>query len=189
MTPTTIIAVDVLDKIGAAASEEAFWGAAAVIVAITGVRATVRAAAPRRRLNYHVSTLPLFAREGANGEGLRVSLEGRALDNPRLVQIHLSSEGTRDITSAHFDQERPIVIELDRPILRVVNVETFPAEAAAPPFLADGSNRLEVGPGRLGKDGSVTYTLLIDGHTKHKLRHSLTDVKVKESKIVVDECL
>ncbi|MFG2489245.1 hypothetical protein ACGFSI_41740 [Streptomyces virginiae] len=192
MTRNQTAAIDLIAQAAPLWESPTFWAAGAVGatlgVGAVAAWATLRAARPKRQLAYWHDTLPLIQQPTLGtlvqrriaGSGLEVRLHGQALENPRLVTIHLRNTGRSDITSAQFDGGAPIRLLLDLPILELIAVDSVPEEATPPALsFADPPLELRIGPGRIGAGCSVTYTVLVDGHTDVRLRHGLADVKVR----------
>ncbi|MTE19734.1 hypothetical protein F0L17_11480 [Streptomyces sp. TRM43335] len=170
-----------------AESESVFaslWAAAAVFatlgVGIGAMWATLRASNPKRRITYWMGDTPLLQSHHRLEGGLQVSRNGRTLADPRLVRIRMTNTSRRDVPSSAFDQSKPIRIGVGRPILESLGTESEPADAAPPQESVVGTE-LHIGPGRIGRNQSVTYLVLIDGEPTYSCHHSLIDVTVEET--------
>lgn len=64
-----------------------------------------------------------------------------------------------------------------------------PTSHAEPPAAVFEGEELRVGPGHLGQDESVTYTVLVDRYPPRMsltLTHPLVDVRVREDRSLLD---
>ncbi|MET9085446.1 hypothetical protein ABZX77_26780 [Streptomyces sp. NPDC004237] len=169
---------------------ETFWTAAGVAVAVLvgcgAIWAAFRTAHPRRRLNCTISHTPLV-RPALNGS-LEVSHNGTALTDPYLVEVVLTNPGRRDIASSAFDRGEPFRVRLAVPYAELVETESDPSAALAPPARVCGAE-LRIGPGRIGCGTTVTYRVLVDTVPAHDCRHSLLDVRVHCATIPVTDRL
>ncbi|MFF3326421.1 hypothetical protein [Streptomyces sp. NPDC002889] len=159
-----------------------FWAAAAVFatlgVGVGAMWATLRANNPKRRLAYWMGSTRLVASDHL--DSLEIRRHGTFLSEPRVVRVQLVNTGRRDISSAAFDRDLPIVMDLGIPILELLGTESHPPISAAPEAAAQGTT-LRIGPGRLGRKESVTYLVLVDGRPEYSCQHTLVDVDVKET--------
>lgn len=158
---------------------ETFWTAAGVAVAVVvgcgAIWAALRAAHPRRRLNYSVSHTPLVHRrvDGC----LEIRRNGTLLADPHLVTVVLTNPGRRDIASSAFDRGEPFRVDLAVPYAEILGTESQPSAAQAPTARITGAE-LSIGPGRIGCGTTITYHLLVDTAPSYHCRHSLLDVRV-----------
>ncbi|MFD9316165.1 hypothetical protein ACFWDQ_00335 [Streptomyces sp. NPDC060053] len=159
---------------------ETFWTAAGVAVAVVvgcgAIWAAFRAAHPRRRLNWTVGHAPLVRRP-IDGS-LEISRNGTQLINPHLVTVVLTNPGRRDIPSSAFDRGEPFRVRLAVPYAELLDTESRPSDAQAPPARLRGAE-LSIGPGRIGSGTTVTYHVLVDTVPTHDCSHSLLDVRVQ----------
>ncbi|SFK60097.1 hypothetical protein [Streptomyces pini] len=173
-----------MEYLHASDATEALWAAAAVFatigVGIGAMWATLRASNPKRCITYWTGDTPLLRSHQRLEGGLQVSRNGRTLADPRLVHIRITNTSRRDVPSAAFDRGEPIKVDIGKPILEVLGTETDPADAA-PPQKSVAGTELRIGPGRIGRNQSVTYLLLIDGDPVYTWSHSLIDVTVEET--------
>ncbi|MFC8127202.1 hypothetical protein [Streptomyces sp. NPDC057302] len=181
MTRGETQASDLVEGLGPFWESGTFWAAAAAVVAVVAVYVTHRAAHPRRRLMYAFTSDPLVQRHQRemSTRVLRVSLGDQELSDPRLVTLRLECRGTRDISSAQFENGKPIEVVLGVPILELVSMSTEPPDVHPTTFdVVDGV--LRIGPGRLGAGETVSYTVLVDGAPdQYTLRRELIDVRVR----------
>ncbi|RSS79503.1 hypothetical protein [Streptomyces sp. WAC06614] len=161
-----------------------FWAAGAVVAALLvgagTMWAALRAANPKRRIEFWMKDTPLLRDHRTLSGHLEVLRNGSTLADPRLVRVLVRNSSRRDVASAAFDQGTPLRMNLGVPILDVLSTEVKPATAQAPPSAVDGSE-LRIGPGRIGRGSQVTYLLLVDGRPTFSCQHSLIDVTVTEA--------
>ncbi|MBV7700455.1 hypothetical protein [Streptomyces sp. TRM70350] len=96
------------------------------------------------------------------------------------MSIYVRNPSRRDITSSAFDQGLPLRVDLGTPILDLLDAESTPTTAQAPPATITGAE-LHIGPGRIGRQSQLTYSVLVDGEVFFRFRHSLIDVEVTEA--------
>lgn len=146
-----------------------FWGVAGIVVAVVvgaiGVWAAFRAADPRQVVTWKLrAVVPLLTRGNLHGVGdtLEIRLDGKALDDPRTVDILMRNQGKRDISTAAFDQLRPLRLELGTPIAKLLRTESTPPE-----FKSLGvevhDTAIDIGPGLFKRGQSMVISLLVDG--------------------------
>jgi hypothetical protein len=161
-----------------------FWAVAGVIVGIASVAAilaTWQKGAPRRLLLYSlpVATSLLSQHLGGRADSdLRLTYRGRELINPYAATLRLESKGRRDIRSADFDQNKPLVFDLGVPIVAVVGgSETFaiPAETIS----IDG-NSVKVAPTLIRPGVALRLSLLTEGQPHITPRSPLIDIALRE---------
>lgn len=178
-----------IQELGPFWKSDIFWGAVAALAALGTIWATMRAANPRRTLHYEFNVMPLVQQhEGLTGS-LEIRFNGNLLQDPHIIWAGLSNMGKRDISSSHFDQDRPIKMIMGVSVVNLLSIVTHGGTAAAPTASVQGGE-LHVGPGRIGRGDVVTYALLVDGKPNCSLTHELIDVKVKQERSIEldDEC-
>jgi hypothetical protein len=163
-----------------------FWAGAGVIVAVVfglGNLFNQYAVAPRRKLTFGMPVdAPLVSGSDRMGPGLEVRYTGKPLTDPRILEIHLASRGSRDIPSDVFDQGRPLVLDVGIPIVTVLQSTSVPASAPVPDIETEGQT-LKVGPGLIQKGQALTFTVLADGPSAQLTCQSyLINVKIREQR-------
>jgi hypothetical protein len=161
----------------------AFWvgvaGVAAVAVAAWVGWAAVN---PRRRLSYG---MPVVTRLLNAGTDVRQSLEvrrgGVLLADPHVLEVVLISRGRLGIPSSAFDKDKPLTLDVGAPIIEVLQTTTT-AGGAVPGYGIDGST-LTIGPDRIGRRQTITFSLLVDGPrpTLTCPQPPLNDVQIRKS--------
>ena len=95
-------------------------GAVAGVLALIGIVIgviTYRRQFPKRELQYEVETFQLLREYSHPASGLKVLLDGRAIADPHVVRIKVSSRSRADIPTASFDSGAPIEFESSKPIV------------------------------------------------------------------------
>lgn len=160
------------------------WSAASVLVGLLAVEATLRAAHPKRRLAYRMhSVAPLVPASGPLRDGLAMSLNGVALQDPHVLQFELENWGRKDIPSSAFDSGTPIRIDLGCDVVSILETTSKPSHAVAPALSADGQSVL-IGPSLIARGQRISITVLADGPRPELTAHvALIDVSVRRSQV------
>ncbi|MEU9605444.1 hypothetical protein [Streptomyces sp. NPDC048057] len=135
-----------------------------VLVGVLGAWATFRSANPKLRLQWWtVAQPPLF--DSRFGGPITVSAAGITINEPRIVQFHLTNIGRRDITSSIFHNGESLDFKFNSPIVAPLELRSEPEGTRLPdvqlPPGAEG--RVEVRPGHIRRGQMITVTLLLDG--------------------------
>lgn len=148
----------------------------AILLAVVSVYYARRALfPPKRRLSYCVeSSSPLVQGAGHLAGAIEVSREGVPLSDPHVVVLWLKNTGRHAIASEHFDQGRPVELDLSAQIVDLVT-----AGGSAQASCAVHGAVIAYGPELLSKGQKVTFTALVDGAPDFSLRQHLIDVEVK----------
>ncbi|MFJ8045940.1 hypothetical protein ACIRBX_36055 [Kitasatospora sp. NPDC096147] len=165
-------------------SAGAFWQyvittVVGVLVGALAAWATIRSANPKRVINWWVksNTSLIVPQLPAGGGGLTVQLGGQQLQKPRIVELVITNEGSRDITAAMFHNNASIRFGFDGTnVCAVLSVDTQPTGTVLPsldigPVVSVGTARLaedwvDVLPSLLSRGQAVTVTVLVDGDEK-----------------------
>lgn len=143
---------------------------------------------PRCRLRYAlVYAIPIKSEKMENRASGSKSDEvpPSSLSNPYQLEIQLSAHGSRDISSAAFDEGRPLILDCGVPLIaQSINVYYTPGSVLPPKTTVNGS-ALEVGPGLINRHHVLSYSILAEG-AKESIRlvcrSSLTDVAVRRDR-------
>jgi len=132
-----------------------------------------------RTLIYGMSPpTPLMNYFPANEDDVQILHKGEKLKNPHLAELTLQLRGRRDITSADWDADQPLTLDVGVPILAVLNSTSQPPVRPIP-RLSVNDTALIVGPGLIAKDQKITFTLLVDNdNPRLTLKTHLQDVKI-----------
>ncbi|MFG2060450.1 hypothetical protein ACGFIK_03420 [Micromonospora sp. NPDC048871] len=164
-----------------------FWvTTAGVLLATTigtiSISATYRAAVPKRRLVYGVTTnIPMLrvSDQELDGEDIRVMIGDEVLKNPTFVEVRIANYGRRDIPSQLFDKGEPLQIHLKsvlvRPVGYVCNLPNVPT-----PTLTADERSVCIGPSLLAAGQIIVLRMMVDGAPNPTLSSPLIDTKIDE---------
>jgi hypothetical protein len=160
-----------------------FWAAAAVVAAVViGVGtmwATLRAANPKRSIQYAMEETRLFQPHEHLDGAMELRRNGVLLTDPRIVRVRIRNNGRRDVSANDFDGAQPIQACFGVPVLELLSSGSQPSTSHTPAAIVSG-NELRIGPGRFGKATETSYVVLIDGPPAFEMRHSLLNVPMRE---------
>jgi hypothetical protein len=167
---------------------------AGVAVGGMGVWGTLRAANPKRKINWWVesnTSLLSISERPNSGEPLTVHLGSYALQNPRVVELMIANVGSRDITASMFHADQAMRFDFgDVAVCGILARRSEPEGTVLPPFdtepvrtvgtTSSAGNWLDLQPCLLKRRQSVTLTVLIDGEEQKVkcLSAGLVDVAV-----------
>lgn len=138
--------------------------AAALLVGAATVYVTWAAANPRRVLVYSMPSAASLLTEStphlADGD-LQVSYQGHELRNPYVVSVRVESRSRKDIRSIDFDQGKPLVLDINIPIVAYLG-ESTPIEFDSKSIRTNGS-RIELGPMLIRRRQAIQMEVLADG--------------------------
>ena len=135
---------------------------------------------PYRRFSHSVRTSPLVSRQLHGLPKLTVAYDGSTVLNPYLVTIEIASTGRADISSASFDGQKPILFQLNVPVL--VEIEQTPStdSVSARLVFAPGDSTIKLAPALLPKQFSIRATYLCDGKPANQPRIELADITIRD---------
>lgn len=140
-----------------------FWAGFGLIVTIVVGIVTLwvmwRAALPRRKLVYEITSVRMASTEV---EGKLELPDDTKPHNLYVVTLRLSNRGRMDIPSSDFDQGAPIRFDIASRIFSVAAVVSTPATAPIPPVTVVGGSLL-VGPGLILRGQQIEITLFVEG--------------------------
>src|SRR5262249_52542664 len=111
-----------------------------------------------------ISQTALVVREARQqvGLNLEVTLNGRALRDPRVALIQIDSRSRRDIRRIDFENSAPLVFDVGTPILEVLAVDVGGPEM--PDIKVEARHAaLAIGPGLIKTGQTIRISLLTDG--------------------------
>ncbi|CPU02920.1 Uncharacterised protein [Mycobacteroides abscessus] len=133
----------------------------------------------RKTLQIDATTAALLTSDVNEREGLRVELDGRTVNDPYILDFHISNIGPKDVASGDFDKEKPLSIFLDAEIVARLQPS---GENEEDTFAAvNGAKDLQVLPGKIAVGERHTIRLLVDGKPNRDFNlanHPLIDTDV-----------
>lgn len=147
------------------------WAAAGVVATVLTLPISVltvivtNRTVPKRWLIYGIKSTEKLP---ANDPRLHVDLNGSRLETPYIQVIRLTCRGRQDIPSNQFDQGFPLEIDVGSPNVELIGAASNPASMDPLPATVNGTI-LEVGPGLIKKDQTMTFTLLMEGRGSERL--------------------
>ncbi|OFI39404.1 hypothetical protein BIU82_13815 [Arthrobacter sp. SW1] len=160
------------------------WAIAAVVVAVITIGVMFyldRKRNPRREFAYEVTASPLVSSKIRGLDKLAVSYDGSPLAHPYLVTVRMASTGRADISSTSFDGNKPVIIELNVPILGEIEQSTSMETVGARLKYASGETSLVLPPSLLPKGFSIHGSYLCDGIPQIESRIELADITIRNT--------
>ena len=158
---------------------------AGVLAVIAAIWATLYASRPRRALVYYAMTeRPVQQLDQAWLSMLDPNVYGQL---PVIITFVLRGAGRLDVPTSVFDNSTPITVSVTgAEIRRVLQVGTRRGGGLAPPSEVR-DNKLEIGPGLIGRNQILTYTLagvdltgtIPPGRVPATLTNALIDTKLR----------
>ncbi|MFI7138644.1 hypothetical protein ACIBQ5_13035 [Streptomyces massasporeus] len=150
---------------------------AGIAVGGMSVWGTLRAANPKRKINWWVesnTSLLSISERPNDGAPLTVHLGSYALQNPRVVELMIANVGSRDITASMFHADQSMRFDFGSvAVCGILARRSEPEGTVLPGFDAEpvrtigttssAGNWLDLQPCLLKQGQSVTVTVLIDG--------------------------
>jgi hypothetical protein len=166
-----------------------FWTEACVAAAIVAIIITVLLwyiGTPRRLLIYSLfsDTALLASRvRELTGSDLTVSLHTEILSDPHVVSVRVESRSRRDIRGTDFESDKPLVIDVGTPILKILDCETGGTAMPAVCVGTSGS-ALNIGPALIKRHQVIAVNLLTDAKPQLTCPNPpLADVTIKQRRI------
>jgi hypothetical protein len=147
--------------------------AAAVVIGIATVWAT-RRGVRRRRILLSYEASPLLP-SGNKGGLLAVTFRDIPAENPYLVTVRIRNLGPTDLTTAHFDQGKPLRVDLQCQMLGVTRT-SLPGSTISRAVGAEAV--LELAPCLLRVDDEWVVEAVVDGKPDCDLSSPLIDTDV-----------
>jgi hypothetical protein len=142
---------------------------AAVLGAVAGWRAL-----SRRRLHISVTTTPLIATEAHRIPNMRITLEKRAVDHPFATTIKIANTGQHDVETVHFDQARPVRVDLAVPVIQLIQAPDRGIRCSI-----DGHAVL-IGPDLMSRGSVTEIKVVTEGRPAlTNISHHLANTRVK----------
>ena len=130
---------------------------------IIGVVATIITAylSLRKRRISLTSTSSAIIRSPDDSLGLdiEVRVNDQKVANPVLMKIEMQNLGPKDLPSSQFDQNKPLTLDINMPVLSIVASIGF---EHLPMISPDNANHIEIQPELLRKGKTWTLTALVD---------------------------
>ncbi|SEA68026.1 hypothetical protein [Leifsonia sp. 21MFCrub1.1] len=160
----------------------AWVGWAALVVAVVAVPVTVWATRKWGNRNARLD-LPVIAAailpNGVKPGPLAVTYRDLPVDDPHLVTVALTNSGPRDLTSAHFDGAKPIVISFDKMFYGVTETAGNPQISSPGVGAAGAEATVLLGPALLKRGTSWSFTAVVDGPAEVAIDAPLIDTDIK----------
>lgn len=148
-----------------------------VLAAVATVLGTVAAwrALSRRRLHISIATpTPLIATDAHKIPNIRITLETRAVDHPYAATIKIVNAGQHDVETVHFDQARPVRIDLAVPVIHLIQAPDREIRCSI-----DG-NAVLIGPDLVSRRSVTEIRVVTEGKPSlESISHHLANTKVK----------
>ncbi|WP_327390925.1 hypothetical protein OG728_31935 [Streptomyces microflavus] len=139
----------------------------AVAVGAVAAFATLRAANPKRRLDWETGySVPLLITPQTGAGVLELTHNGVPVAHPRIVELRLRNSGRRDITQAQFHGNASLTFDLGSRVVGVLGMTSSPAGAIPPVVTLTPSARpsvVEIPPSLLARKQVFEVTVLLDG--------------------------
>ncbi|MFW5469505.1 hypothetical protein ACOCJ4_05600 [Knoellia sp. CPCC 206435] len=153
-------------------------GTVAAVAAIPVTVLVGRWARPRRaRLAFGFTKRSLTV---ALSERIEVRIDGVDVADPWLLSVRLANRGTRDIRSADFDRDRPILIEIGPAVpVSLLDEPSGGVWSRDSISLAKNQNAVALAPERVAKGAELQLTVIVSGKPEPTLIHHLIDIEVE----------
>ena len=145
-----------------------FWAVTAGVLAlaqvILGLFAIVMPSIlTRKKITYELLTAePLINLPAGISPSLHVSHDGMPLDDPYVVVVRLVYRGRRDLTSAEFDQDGPLCVDVGIEIKALLRISFSPSKQPVPKVRVNGT-ALDIGPSLIRKKLVMVFVILANG--------------------------
>jgi hypothetical protein len=167
-----------------------------IAVGVLGAWATLRSSDPKRKVVWWVqSNTPLIRPD--EDRTVAVTLQGLPLNNPRVVELVIANQGSRDITADMFHANDSMRFDFGVYVCKILDIATQPGGSVRPsleagpyrlvasgtvPSRVEFSTWVEFAPSLLSRGQVVTVTVLVDGYAPQVVCVSapLVDVQVRE---------
>jgi hypothetical protein len=159
-----------------------FWAVALFVVAVATLVFTYalwRAGNPRREIVYSTPVVAALL-SGAGrvaGDKIAVTVNGKAVLAPYLVELLIESRSRRDIRSADFDQGKPLVFEV---IASCAELTDMRGQVDTGNVHVDGGE-ITIAPCLIRKGIIARMQFMTDGKPDVRYHSPLVDVSVRES--------
>jgi len=155
----------------------------AIVLGLGAIGATIfvyRKQSPRREFTYSVEASPLVSTQVRGLDKLSVAFDGVPLSHPYLVTVNVASTGRADIASSSFDGGKPILFDLNVPVLAQLGHKTSTDTVGARLRFAEGDTAIALDPSLLPKRYRIRAAYLCDGEPHVVPRIELADISIRE---------
>jgi hypothetical protein len=153
-----------------------------VLVALAGAFFAWRALfPPRRRLTVtEQSVVSMLSNASHQMTGVEVTRSGQKLVDPHIVSVTVNNAGRHAVTSDHFDQDRPVVIDLGVPVIEVIKSCYGGKSGFVDVRCSVNGTRVALGPDLLPRKSELVVQVLTSGRPKlTSVDHRLVDTAVQ----------
>jgi hypothetical protein len=123
---------------------------------------------------------PLVATRVIGLDDLAVSFAGSQLRDPYLVNLVVAFTGRADISSSSFDGQKPVVFELNVPVLAEIEHAASTSKVGARLEYVEGESAIRLTPSLLPQGFLLRATYLCDGEPVVQPVLELTDISIRE---------
>ena len=171
------------------------WYTNGTVIGVTGVAVGVvaiviaivlwRFGAPHGLLEYSMPiSKALVSRSPRLGaDDLQVTMRGKVVRNPYLGTLCIINRGRRDIRSSDFDQDTPLILNLNVPVLDVLSSPNSDDQ----PIGFEGGEEIHLLPMLIRRGRQISVNVLTEGKPTLSCRESLADVRVRSQRGVSDD--
>lgn len=148
-----------------------FLGAASALAGVLGVLGTLRASRgllARRLLTYRLIDSRPLPQPGAQPSTRHVPRHAATKTTPEsaIVTIKVANRSRRDIPSRAFDQQRPLRLDVNAEVLKIVEIKSRPEGFMVPRIEADGT-AVALGPSLIKTRQTITFSAVISSGRPH----------------------
>lgn len=181
------MSLNVFMRITAATATVEHWYTNGTVIGITGVVIGVagvivaivlwRFGTPRGLLEYsmHEPKALVSRSSSVDTNELEVTFHGKKVQDPYLATIRLANHGNRDVRSSDFDQNQPIVFDLNAEIIDVLSSSNPDARH----FSFEKEGKLLLPPTLIRRNEEISVDVLTEGAPTLSCHQKLADVKVR----------
>ncbi|MFF5200225.1 hypothetical protein ACFY3B_11540 [Micromonospora parva] len=153
----------------------------AVIAIVVGALAARRWGARRRLLRFDCIITPLILVPSKHLEAwskdlIKVTYRDLEVKEPHLAQIRLRNVGPSDVSSAHFDEGKPLSINLNCIMYGIIS-SSIPTATTTPAI--GGEAIIELGPHLLRRGEEWLVSALVSGYPVLEIESSLIDTDLR----------
>jgi hypothetical protein len=177
-----------LHAAGAWYASGTFWTGAGAVVAAVAAAAAVATTKVTRAVGFPRGRLYCWLRAAAPLLTVPAGIDdleirygvGSLLASPYFLTIELTSRGRKDIPTEAFDHGQPLTLDVNSPVVKVIQVLSEP-ETLQPPKITFTGTELRVGPNLIGRQQKITIMVLTDGgQPLLSCRSPIRDVEIME---------
>ncbi|WP_159828362.1 hypothetical protein [Arthrobacter sp. 9AX] len=156
---------------------------ATVVLGLGAIAATIyvfRKQSPRREFSYDLRATPLVSGAVRGSDRLTLAYDGSPVTNPYLVTLQLASSGRADITSSSFDGDKPILFELNVPILAEIEQTPSTSTVSAQLQYNGEGSVIQLPPSLLPKGFGIRASYVCDGEPTLEPKIELADITIRD---------